>query len=104
MLRALSTVGGFTMMSRVVCRTSATDACTGMLVFRNELMETLGIQQFTDDLDFSLQMRCRCGMTGIENLELPIPYDNRAGDSKLGVVKHGLKFTSRIFAERFRRA
>ena len=82
--------------------TDATDACTGMLVFRNELMNQLRLQDFTDDLDFSLQMRCRCAMMGIPNLELPIPYDNRAGDSKLGVVRHGLKFTMRIARERLR--
>lgn len=93
----------FTVMSRLVCRTAATDVCTGMLVFRNELMSVLEIQRFTDDLDFSLQMRCRCAMNDIPNLELPIPYDNRAGDSKLGVVRHGLKFTARILKERLRK-
>jgi len=90
----------FTIMSRVVCGTTATDACTGMLLFREELRDELGIEDFTDDLDFSLQMRCRCALLGIPNLELPIPYSDRVGSSKLSAFKHGLKFTGRIAHER----
>ena len=90
----------FTTLSRIVCGTGATDVCSGMLVFRRELLERLDIGGFTDDLDFSLQMRCRCAMRDIPNIELPIPYDDRAGKSKLGVVKHGLIFTARIARER----
>lgn len=89
-----------TLMSRALCRTAATDACSGMLVFREELRRQIELEAFTDDLDFSLQMRCRCGMRGIEVLELPIPYEDRAGDSKLSPVRHGLVFAKRILIER----
>ena len=89
-----------TLMSRVLCRTAATDACSGMLVLREELRRQVELETFTDDLDFTLQLRCRCGMRGIEVLELPIPYEDRAGDSKLRPFRHGLRFTKRILIER----
>ncbi|MEZ6014002.1 MAG: glycosyltransferase family 2 protein [Planctomycetota bacterium] len=89
-----------TLLSRTFCRTAATDACSGMLVLREELRAQLELETFTDDLDFSLQMRCRCGMRGIPVLELPIPYEDRAGDSKLSPLRHGVVFTKRILIER----
>ena len=91
----------FSALSRVLCDTKATDACSGMLVFREEIRELLDLDEFTNDLDFSLQMRCRCARRKISMREIPIQYHERAGTSKLNVTRHGCIFLARIVRERW---
>jgi hypothetical protein len=91
----------FSTLSRILCGTRATDACSGMLVFREEIRDQLDMDRFTDDLDFSLQMRCRCARRSVDMREIPIQYHERAGTSKLNVSRHGLIFLARILRERF---
>jgi glycosyltransferase involved in cell wall biosynthesis len=67
-----------------------TDSASGMRVFKKEILET--IYPLPDGLNLTPVMSTRALHEGIKIGELPIPYSERVGRSKLSVVQDGRVF------------
>jgi len=70
------------------------DPASGMRVFNRVILDR--IYPLPDGLNLTPVMSTRAIHEGIELLEVPIPYDERVGDSKLSVVRDGSLFLSSI--------
>ena len=70
------------------------DSASGMRVFRRELLSTL--YPLPDGLDFTPAMSTRAVYEGLNMVEVPIPYKERIGRSKLNPLKDGLRFLRSI--------
>lgn len=69
------------------------DVCSGMRVFRSSLKnEIIGLK--TDGLSFSIDFTAYALVSGWRISERPIHYRVRTGESKLSVIRDGLKFLS----------
>ena len=66
------------------------DSSSGMRLFRRELLQRL--QPLPAGLHFTPAMTARAACLGARLAEVPIPYAQRQGDSKLNVVIDGLRF------------
>lgn len=69
-----------------------TDSASGLRLFRRSVLPRLF--PLPDGLDLTPAMSARALHEGLKTLEIPIPYDVRAGRSKLHVVKDGARFFS----------
>lgn len=67
-----------------------TDSASGMRVFKSEILEA--IYPLPDGLNLTPVMSTRALHEGIKIGELPIPYSERVGRSKLSVVRDGRVF------------
>ena len=70
------------------------DPASGMRVFRREALEQL--YPLPDGLNFTPVMSTRAVHEGVRLVELPIPYKERVGQSKLSVVGDGMRFLQTI--------
>ena len=70
------------------------DSASGMRVFRRELLSTL--YPLPDGLDFTPAMSTRAVYEGLNMVEVPIPYKERIGRSKLNPLKDGVRFLRSI--------
>jgi len=70
------------------------DPASGMRVFNRVILDR--IYPLPDGLNLTPVMSTRAIHEGLELLEVPIPYDERVGDSKLSVVRDGSLFLSSI--------
>jgi glycosyltransferase involved in cell wall biosynthesis len=70
------------------------DTASGMRVMRRSSLAYL--DPLPDGLDYTPAMSARALMQGMRVLELPMPYAERVGRSKLSVVKDGLRFLRSI--------
>lgn len=70
------------------------DSASGMRVFRREVLERL--YPLPDGLNFTPVMSTRAIHEGIKMTEVPIPYSERVGRSKLNVVRDGTRFLNSI--------
>lgn len=70
------------------------DPASGMRVFRREALERL--YPLPDGLNFTPIMSMRAIHEGIRLREIPIPYQERRGRSKLRVVQDGMRFLRTI--------
>jgi glycosyltransferase involved in cell wall biosynthesis len=70
------------------------DPASGMRVFRREALEHL--YPLPDGLNFTPVMSTRAVHEGVRLVELPIPYKERVGQSKLSVVADGIRFLQTI--------
>jgi glycosyltransferase involved in cell wall biosynthesis len=70
------------------------DPASGMRVFRREALEKL--YPLPDGLNFTPVMSTRAIHEGVEISEIPIPYTERVGRSKLSVVEDGMRFLRTI--------
>ncbi len=70
------------------------DPASGMRVFRKDTLERL--YPLPDGLNLTPVMSTRAIHEGIKIVEVPIPYQERVGRSKLSVVRDGLRFLSSI--------
>jgi len=70
------------------------DPASGMRVFRREALEKL--YPLPDGLNFTPVMSTRAIHEGVELSEIPIPYTERVGRSKLSVVEDGMRFLRTI--------
>jgi len=70
------------------------DPASGMRVFRREALERL--YPLPDGLNFTPVMSTRAIHEGVRLAEVPIPYKERLGRSKLSVVRDGLRFLQTI--------
>jgi hypothetical protein len=71
-------------------RVRVTDSASGMRVFRRGVLDVLS--PLPDGLNLTPVMSTRAVHEGIGVLELPIPYRERVGESKLSVTRDGLRF------------
>jgi hypothetical protein len=67
-----------------------TDSASGMRVFRREVLERM--YPLPDGLNLTPVMSTRAVHEGIRMAEVPIPYSERVGRSKLSVVRDGSVF------------
>ncbi len=67
-----------------------TDSASGMRVFRSELLERM--YPLPDGLNFTPVMSTRAIHENLKMVEVPIPYSERLGRSKLSVMQDGMRF------------
>jgi glycosyltransferase involved in cell wall biosynthesis len=70
------------------------DPASGMRVFRRDALERL--YPLPDGLNFTPVMSTRAIHEGVQLSEIPIPYTERIGRSKLSVVQDGMRFLRTI--------
>jgi len=70
------------------------DSASGMRVFRREILDRL--YPLPDGLNFTPVMSTRAIHENIKMVEVPIPYSERVGRSKLSVVNDGVRFFNSI--------
>lgn len=89
-------VGNFLWSNLITALTGqrVTDPATGMRVFRKKTLVQL--YPLPDGLNFTPVMSTRAINEQIKLLEIPIPYSERVGRSKLGVVSDGFLFLNSI--------
>jgi glycosyltransferase involved in cell wall biosynthesis len=75
--------------------TKITDSASGMRVIKKSSLEK--IYPLPDGLHFTPAMSCRAVLDeDIKMLEIPMCYEERIGESKLGVVQDGVRFLKTI--------
>lgn len=80
----------FASLLTLIGRTPVTDSASGMRVFRREVLDLLS--PLPDGLNLTPVMSTRAVHEGITVAEVPIPYRERVGESKLSVTKDGVRF------------
>ena len=71
-----------------------TDSASGMRVFKKSILER--IYPLPDGLNLTPVMSTRALHEGLVMVEVPIPYSERAGRSKLSVMGDGMRFAQSI--------
>jgi hypothetical protein len=84
----------FATFLRLLSQQQITDSASGMRVFKREVLAT--IEPLPDGLNLTPVMSARALHEGVEMTEVPIPYSERVGRSKLSVVKDGSLFLGSI--------
>jgi glycosyltransferase involved in cell wall biosynthesis len=84
----------FAMLISVIGRQKISDSASGMRVFKRDILER--IYPLPDGLNLTPVMSTRAVHEGIQMVEVPIPYDERIGNSKLSVVRDGSLFLQSI--------
>jgi glycosyltransferase involved in cell wall biosynthesis len=84
----------FANLLSLVGRQKVTDSASGMRVFWREILERL--YPLPDGLNLTPVMSTRAIHEGIKVVEVPIPYSERVGRSKLSVVRDGAVFLQSI--------
>ena len=84
----------FARLVSIIGNQHVTDSASGMRVFRREALERM--YPLPDGLNFTPVMSTRAIHEGIKMVEVPIPYSERLGRSKLSVVKDGMRFLNSI--------
>jgi glycosyltransferase involved in cell wall biosynthesis len=80
----------FARLLTIMGRTPVTDSASGMRVFRREMLKLLG--PLPDGLNLTPVMSTRAVHEGIKIVEVPIPYKERVGASKLSPARDGMRF------------
>lgn len=80
----------FAGMLTLIGRTPVTDSASGMRVFRRAALDLLS--PLPDGLNLTPVMSTRAVHEGIAVAEVPIPYKERVGPSKLSVTRDGIRF------------
>jgi hypothetical protein len=84
----------FANLLSLVGRQRVSDSASGMRVFKREVLER--IYPLPDGLNLTPVMSTRAIHEGIRMVEVPIPYSERVGRSKLSVVRDGRIFLRSI--------
>ncbi len=84
----------FARLVSLIGNRKVTDSASGMRVFRRDALERM--YPLPDGLNFTPVMSTRAIHEGLKLVEVPIPYSERLGRSKLSVVKDGLRFLNSI--------
>jgi hypothetical protein len=71
-----------------------TDSASGMRVFKKNVLER--VYPLPDGLNLTPVMSTRALHEGLKMVEVPIPYSERQGRSKLSVVRDGMRFAQSI--------
>jgi glycosyltransferase involved in cell wall biosynthesis len=93
---AVRRVGNF-LFAKLVSLVSAqhiTDSASGMRIFKKEILER--VYPLPDGLNLTPVMSTRALHEGLRMVEVPIPYSERQGRSKLSVVRDGMRFARSI--------
>jgi glycosyltransferase involved in cell wall biosynthesis len=80
----------FATLLTIIGRQKVSDSASGMRVFKRTILER--IYPLPDGLNLTPVMSTRAVHEGIRMVEVPIPYDERMGNSKLSVVRDGTLF------------
>jgi hypothetical protein len=80
----------FANLLTILGRQKVTDSASGMRVFKREILEQ--IYPLPDGLYLTPVMSTRALHEGIKIVEIPIPYSERVGRSKLSVIRDGQLF------------
>jgi hypothetical protein len=80
----------FATLLTLIGRQKVSDSASGMRVFKRSILER--IYPLPDGLNLTPVMSTRAVHEGIRMVEVPIPYDERVGNSKLSVVRDGSLF------------
>ncbi|MFO7693602.1 MAG: glycosyltransferase family 2 protein [Vicinamibacterales bacterium] len=80
----------FAGMLTLIGRTPVTDSASGMRVFRRKTLHLLS--PLPDGLNLTPVMSTRAVHEGIIVAEVPIPYCERVGPSKLSITRDGIRF------------
>lgn len=76
---------------KLFLNSNLSDVCSGMRLFRSNIkIDILNLK--TDDLSFSIDFTSKMILKKYKITEVPISYRDRAGDSKLSVLKDGVLF------------
>ncbi len=86
--------GIFAVLLSLVSGRRVSDSASGMRVFRRSALPAL--YPLPDGLNFTPVMSVRALYEGLRVDEVPIPYQERVGQSKLSVVKDGVRFLRSI--------
>ena len=81
----------FAILLGLLCGKSITDTASGMRVIRRQALDWL--YPLPTGLHFTPSMSARALLGGLRLVEVPMPYDERIGQSKLRVVSDGIRFT-----------
>lgn len=84
----------FARLLTLIGRTYVSDTASGMRVFRKTVLDLL--MPLPDGLNLTPVMSTRAAHEAVRVLEVPIPYEERRGRSKLNVVKDGFRFLETI--------
>lgn len=84
----------FAGMISLLSRQRITDSASGMRVFRRDALEKL--YPLPDGLNFTPIMSTRALHEDVRMAEVPIPYSERVGRSKLSVVRDGTRYVQTI--------
>ncbi len=84
----------FATMLSLVAGVRISDSASGQRVLRRSILPI--IYPLPNTLDFTPAMSTRALHEGLRMVEIPIPYKERAGRSKLHVIRDGLRFTKSI--------
>lgn len=84
----------FAGMISLISRQRITDSASGMRVFRREALEKL--YPLPDGLNFTPIMSTRALHEDVRMVEVPIPYSERVGRSKLNIVRDGTRYLQTI--------
>jgi hypothetical protein len=82
------------MLLSVISNTRVRDTSSGMRVIRHESLERM--YPLPDGLQFTPAMSTRAIHENLKVIEIPVPYSERVGRSKLSVVRDGMRFTNSI--------
>jgi len=80
----------FANLLSILGRQKVTDSASGMRVFKRKILEQ--IYPLPDGLNLTPVMSTRALHEGIKIVEVPIPYSERVGRSKLSVIRDGQLF------------
>jgi glycosyltransferase involved in cell wall biosynthesis len=80
----------FAALVSVIAHTRITDSASGQRILKREILEKL--YPLPDGLNFTPVMSTRALHEDVKMIEVPIKYEERAGESKLSVVRDGLRF------------
>lgn len=84
----------FANLLSMIGRAKVTDSASGMRVFRRSILPL--IYPLPDGLNLTPVMSTRALHEGVRLIEVPIPYSERVGSSKLSVVRDGSLFLQSI--------
>ncbi len=79
-----------------LCGYHVTDTASGMRVVRRSSLKDL--YPLPDGLHFTPSMSARAMLNNLRVIEIPIPYADRIGESKLSVLRDGLRFFKTIIS------
>jgi hypothetical protein len=84
----------FATLLTMIAHQHVSDSASGMRVFRREILRQ--IYPLPDGLNLTPVMSTRALHEGLRMAEVPIPYDERVGNSKLSIVRDGSVFLHSI--------
>lgn len=85
---------GFAFLLRMLGGVAVSDSASGMRLLRREILERL--YPLPDGLNFTPAMSARAIYEGVRTKEIPIPYRERLGQSKLHPLRDGVRFLHAI--------